>query len=135
MAKEDGSWKFCGRVQSYVTHVTEDIQHLSRAIKRYSEKYGKYPHRLEELVPNFIKQLPLDFFNPDEKLYIYKPNKDSWLYYSFGPDVDDDGRLVGYDVYDGIVSNGDIIFDSSSGEAIKVIGKKWKVKRTKFGQH
>jgi len=63
-----------GFTKAYVTFYGKWVQYdqlvLSVALEKYRNEYKAYPDKLEELVPKFLEQLPLDPFKA--KSYIYK---------------------------------------------------------------
>jgi len=60
------------------------------ALKRYAVQTGKYPAKLDELVPNFLAAIPIDYL--DGKPLKYRVNSDgSFTLYSVGEDGKDDG--------------------------------------------
>jgi hypothetical protein len=60
------------------------------ALKRFQLKHGQLPARLNELVPEFLKSVPID--PNDGKSLRYHPNADgTYLLYSVGDDGKDDG--------------------------------------------
>jgi hypothetical protein len=60
------------------------------ALERYRLRHGEYPARLEDLTPDFLKKVPIDFM--DGKPLRYRRNNDgTFLLYSVGEDGKDDG--------------------------------------------
>jgi ABC-type transport system involved in multi-copper enzyme maturation permease subunit len=65
---------------------------VALACERYRLKYGKWPERLEDLVPEFQQKLPTDPY--DGKLIRLRRLADGLVIYSVGPDgVDNGGAL------------------------------------------
>ena len=62
------------------------------AIKCYKEKYGKLPEKLEELVPEYFDEVPVDPY--DGKPMRYDPVKK--IIYSVGEDLIDSGGSDGF---------------------------------------
>lgn len=62
------------------------------ALRRYRLANGRYPDKLEQLLPKYIKNIPIDPFGIGRPLR-YKPigNGKSFLLYSLGPNMKDDG--------------------------------------------
>lgn len=114
MSRENGMWKFSGKITSNIYYVNADIRRLAKAIDCYRDSYGDFPSALIHLIPNFIKELPIDFFNPKGNPYTYVNRGSYYEIYSFGPDMDNDKGLISYDIATGILSDGDIVYDSSS---------------------
>lgn len=74
------------------------------ALRLHLAQRGELPKRLEQLVPNYVPALPLDPFT--ERPFIYRPNGSTFLLYSVGRDLQDDG---GTPVPGGAISgNGDL---------------------------
>lgn len=77
------------------------------ALRCYQSEHGRAPAKLDELVPAYLKHVPLDPFNGQP--VIYRPQGEDWLLYSVGPDgVDDGGKRAGR----GVSNKGDTFFDS-----------------------
>jgi len=55
----------------------------------YKRKYGDYPERLEQLIPEIFQQLPLDPFTG--KNFIYRKHGGKIIIYSVGRNLKDDG--------------------------------------------
>jgi len=70
---------------------------LMVAIERYAKKKDVLPSTLNDLVPEILPELPLDFLS--ETPFIYKPNPDeTYLLYSRGPDRLDGGGVQDSDL-------------------------------------
>jgi hypothetical protein len=69
---------------------TMDMARTACAIERYRMTKGKIPLKLEELVPTYLEQVPVDPVNGDPIHYIVKNDKD-YLLYSVGLNEKDDG--------------------------------------------
>ncbi len=65
-----------------------DCAKISLALRIYKNKYGKYPEKLQSLIPDILPFLPLDPFSG--KNYIYRKKKNGFIIYSVGPDGKDD---------------------------------------------
>ena len=62
------------------------------ALLRYKAEYGQFPDSLDELVPEYLKAVPLDPFGPGP--LTYKRQGDDFILYSWGLNFkDDDGRF------------------------------------------
>lgn len=81
------------------------IAELVLAMCRYHAKNGKYPEKLDELVPGFVAFVPLDPF--DGKSMRWKRANDKLVIYSIGPDGIDDGGAH----FDPQTQKGDITFE------------------------
>jgi hypothetical protein len=71
----------------YRTQCRLDAVQLQIACKLYKRKNGKYPERLQQLVPEFLESIPVDPF--DGKSFRYSFDKQ--IVYSVGPDLKDSG--------------------------------------------
>jgi hypothetical protein len=65
------------------------VAQLAFALAAYRHEQGSYPPRLGNLAPKYIPGVPKDPFTDRE--LVYKPQKDSYLVYSLGPNQRDDG--------------------------------------------
>ncbi len=63
---------------------------LRLALRAYKLEHGKYPTKLDDLAPGYIKKIPTDPFAVKGE-YKYKSTGGSYLLYSIGPDCKDDG--------------------------------------------
>jgi hypothetical protein len=71
-----------------LSHVYLDAVKTAVAIKAYEKQHaGVLPEKLDALVPNYLENLPIDYF--DGETLRYSPEK-QWLY-SVGADYKDDG--------------------------------------------
>jgi len=59
------------------------------ALARYRDQVGKYPERLEQLVPQFLPRIEPDIFSG--KPPIYRRSGTGYVLYSVGPNGQDDG--------------------------------------------
>ena len=107
--RENGVWKFNGRIKAYVDKVKRDMINLSALIEKYYRDKGVVPKELSQLTPVYIKKIPPDLFNDKSEPYIYTSTENTWELYSFGPDADDDFGLTEYDLQKGPLSDGDIV--------------------------
>lgn len=73
------------RAQTQAEIVTTAI-----ALERYSLRYHKYPARLADLVPAFVKRVPVDCMDGKDLRYRLQPDG-SYLLYSVGENGIDDG--------------------------------------------
>jgi hypothetical protein len=62
----------------------------SLAIRAYKADHGRYPAKLSDLVPTYLKKLPDDPFTPNAALK-YRLNGNKYVLYSIGPDGKDNG--------------------------------------------
>ena len=66
-----------------------ELERLAAALAIFRIEHGKYPEKLEELVPGQLKKLPVDLYNAIP--FIYKRTEDGYLLYSAGENGKDDG--------------------------------------------
>ena len=61
---------------------------IAFALAAYQRDNGKYPPLLAALVPKYLAKIPDDLFT--EKPLIYRPTENGYLFYSLGPNGQDD---------------------------------------------
>jgi hypothetical protein len=61
-------------------------------VERYRLANGRWPEALEQLLPQFLPELPVDPY--DRKPLRFKRLDDGVLIYSLGPDGKDDGGKI-----------------------------------------
>jgi hypothetical protein len=96
---------------------------LEMALRSFTCDHGNAPDKLVELVPKYLRRLPLDPFSG--QLMVYRPSGTNWMLYSLGPDRVDDGgkplaKIISGDYlfpFRGTESsrgqvNGDLLYDS-----------------------
>ncbi len=66
-----------------------EIDKLGFSLAAFHADNGRYPAKLNELVPKYADKIPDDYFT--DKPLIYKPSGDGYLLYSVGKDGKDDG--------------------------------------------
>jgi hypothetical protein len=78
------------------------------AIRLYQAEYGKLPERLEQLAPEYLRELPIDPFSGRPP--VYRPRGEAaFLLYSIGPDGNDDGGMP--TEKDNLLGDGDLVLD------------------------
>jgi len=70
-------------------HANIDLARTALAIERYRLATGKVPERLEELVPQYLKEVPIDPF--DGQPIRYRRTNPGYCLYSIGEDGQDNG--------------------------------------------
>jgi len=77
-----------------------ELSRLAIALERYKAANGDYPVTLDELVPAFLAEVPLDPFTGRKTLtYILAPDEETaFLLYSYGKNETDDGGDEGEDI-------------------------------------
>ena len=63
---------------------------LAFALVEYRADHGRYPAKLADLVPKYVKRVPKDIFNNDGDLH-YSRKDGGCLLYSVGSNGKDDG--------------------------------------------
>lgn len=76
------------------------------ALRLYRGEHGKLPERLEQLTPEYLRELPADPFSGGAP--VYRPSGEAFQLYSIGPDRKDDGGQPKSDAWD---SEGDVLLD------------------------
>ncbi|MEX2212730.1 MAG: hypothetical protein WD768_01295 [Phycisphaeraceae bacterium] len=66
-----------------------DLARLTLALTAYRAQHGSYPAALAELSPDYLARIPHDRFT--EKPLRYTPEKDGFLLYSLGTNMQDEG--------------------------------------------
>ena len=61
-------------------------------LQRYEMEFGKYPEKLDELVPRFVAEVPKD--SMDGGVLKYRRENKGYLLYSSGSDGEDDGGSI-----------------------------------------
>lgn len=77
------------------------------AIRLFQMEKGRWPQNLDELVPEYLDEVPLDPFGL--KPLNYKKREGKWIIYSIGPDGKDDGGIKEY-VYGEAEEGTDLIY-------------------------
>jgi hypothetical protein len=62
---------------------------MELALQERRQRRGRYPAKLEDLVPHMLAEIPQDPFSAGP--FVYRRRGDSYLLYSVGPDGKDDG--------------------------------------------
>jgi len=85
-----GSWLLERALwRHYMVRCELDAGVTMLALREYHRAYGSYPVSLEELVPDFLPRLPIDYV--DRRALRYARTDDGYLLYSIGEDGRDDG--------------------------------------------
>jgi hypothetical protein len=63
------------------------------AIRAYRAEQGRYPDKLTDLAPKYLKQIPSDLYT--DELPIYRLSGEGFMLYSVGRDGNDDGGKFG----------------------------------------
>ena len=72
--------------------VTLRMTEVALALAAYRSDHGSYPEKLDQLVPNYLDEVPQDVFTEGELRY--KPSGEDYVLYSVGPNgQDEEGRI------------------------------------------
>lgn len=72
----------------FLTITKMELVKIGLAMAMYKADVGRWPARLEDMVPKYLRTVPIDCFS--EKPYIYLPDKDGFVLYSIGDNLTDD---------------------------------------------
>ncbi len=87
--------------------VRRDLSIVALALAAYKAEKGKYPEKLQDLSPDYLKTLPKDFYSGKD--FLYKLKGSGFVVYSVGEDGKDDGG-----VEEGATGKPDIVVKSES---------------------
>ena len=71
------------------THMNAGLSQLAFALRAFRAETAQFPRKLGELVPNFLRELPLDPFS--ERPFVYRRQGEGYVLYSVGENGRDDG--------------------------------------------
>ncbi|MFO0935133.1 MAG: hypothetical protein U0798_01290 [Gemmataceae bacterium] len=83
------------------------LNKLAFALAAYHEAKGAYPDKLDQLVPTFVKTMPVDLYSG--KAPIYRKTEKGYIVYSVGLNEKDDGGKLITDLPNGNEPRGDDI--------------------------
>jgi len=102
---------FGAALERYTKDICDfDALRVNVALRRFRTDRGAYPERLDELVPDYLKELPPDPFTGQP--FRYRREDDGWTLYSLGSDQEDDGG----ESSDYFGKEGDIVYRSHLAE-------------------
>ena len=83
------------------------------ALVAFQKESGEFPRELNQLIPRFLKEIPVDPYSDSGESFQYRIDGESYVLYSLGANRDDDGGLLPEDYTDsaftwGIYSAGDL---------------------------
>ncbi|MEX2316998.1 MAG: hypothetical protein WD669_07595 [Pirellulales bacterium] len=85
-------------------NTTLDMTRIAAALAAYRAERGRYPDKLEDLVPGMLPKLPADSFNA--KPLVYRRDGEGYFLYSLGTNGIDDGGIgpavLGHEIYEGM---------------------------------
>ncbi|MFB3895746.1 MAG: sigma-70 family RNA polymerase sigma factor [bacterium] len=99
--------------QIIMTNIPETkliLLETAAALKLYQLQHGSYPSKIQELIPNYLSNLPKDTFNNNP--IKFAPSSQGIIVYSYGPDNVDDHGLTICDVSTGYTTEknkGDLV--------------------------
>lgn len=67
------------------------LSYCAFALAAWKDVYGIYPEKTGQLVPDFLKTVPMDLFTGES--LTYRRTETGYLLYSVGPNLQDDGGL------------------------------------------
>ncbi len=70
------------------------------ALSLFRAEHGQYPESLDALVPIYLKAVPSDRWDADEKPMRYRREGDGYVVYSVGRDAEDDEGLLDGEAYE-----------------------------------
>ncbi len=107
-----GMYGYSNHVEDYyIQQAKFDMLILSIALKLYERENNKSLLILQDLVPQYISEIPKDPFNKFNFLQYIKTNA-GWIVYSFGPDRQDNHGNLQFDENDLKNKTGDIVFSA-----------------------
>jgi type II secretory pathway pseudopilin PulG len=70
------------------------LTQIGFAMAAYRADHDRYPDKLEDLEPDYMRDIPKDLFN--DKSFRYQREGDGFLVHSVGPNMEDNGGKVDY---------------------------------------
>ena len=95
-------------INAIVGEANRRLTRLAIATSAYYSEKGAYPARIDNLVPEYIKQIPMDPF--DGKPLRMTATAEGVAFYSIGPDFEDNSGSVTDGTLDDKKRSGDIVF-------------------------
>ncbi|MHC4695684.1 MAG: hypothetical protein ACYTFA_02955 [Planctomycetota bacterium] len=81
---------------AYCDSATRQMAGMALAIRLYEIDRGHRPEQLTDLIPDYLRELPVDPFGDGRATFIYRPDADPPILYSIGANgVDDGGMSLG----------------------------------------
>ncbi|MDR3198665.1 MAG: hypothetical protein LBU34_12430 [Planctomycetaceae bacterium] len=71
------------------TQAQNDLLRIAIALERYQREHETYPESLDQLIPQWIEEIPLDIFTSRDTL-TYRRQENGYLLYSYGQNEKDD---------------------------------------------
>ena len=92
---------------SYTTKAQHEASQIVVALLRYKADHDQFPEKLDELVPQYLKAVPLDPFGPGP--LTYKRQGDDFILYSWGLNFEDHGGQHDRDAFRMRSAKGDYV--------------------------
>lgn len=78
-------------------HAKRSLLRVNLALQIYHREHGNFPENLQQLVPDYLAEIPVDSFSNDNSPLSYRLNENYALTWSVGEDqTDDNGYSGGY---------------------------------------
>jgi len=120
--KETGQPELTARARTlsmfYAARCCTEAATTMFALGEYHRRNVQYPERLDQLVPEFLPRLPIDY--ADRKTLRYRRTGDTYILYSVGTNGVDDGGKAG--------RRDPLRFDSENPDNVFSAIKRWEVK-------
>ncbi|MCX6345360.1 MAG: hypothetical protein NT018_09855, partial [Armatimonadetes bacterium] len=82
-------------ITAWLTHLRSEanlsLLQTEIALRRYNVDNGRYPNKLEQISPKYLKTVPIDLFGGKPLRYISINAGKTFKLYSIGPDLKDNG--------------------------------------------
>ncbi|WOO41715.1 hypothetical protein [Rubellicoccus peritrichatus] len=77
------------RQNALISDTTVQLTMIGLSLTQYHNDHGIYPETLDQLLPDYLRELPIDPFSGNR--FIYRREGDGYLLYSIGLNMFDDG--------------------------------------------
>jgi hypothetical protein len=101
LANDHGIWQRTWNL-TWLTRQQGDLARVAVALAGFKAEKGKLPEKLEALSPEWMKEMPADYFSAAGLKYVV--DKDGAIVYSVGPDGKDDAGKEGKNLLEGDVA-------------------------------
>ncbi len=88
----------------YKAMMENRLTQIAMNLAAYKAEHGVFPNRLEQLLPDYFREVPMDLFS--EKPLIYSAHDGGYTLYSVGPNMVDDGGKNRPPLFDDLVVTG-----------------------------
>jgi tetratricopeptide (TPR) repeat protein len=93
-------------IRAHIPETKLILLETAAALKLYQLQNKTYPAMIQDLVPKYLAQVPVDTFSNNPIKFI--PSSQGIIVYSIGPDNTDDKGQIIYDQFKGVRSKGDL---------------------------